>query len=256
MMRRFQGPLAGLSVAALVTLGGSAAADDAQSRGRIEQRLEAAKLQSDVAVVVKGDAATLTGVVATLDARARAEKLALKEVRSVDNQVKVWVEPRDPQDLIKDIRKAVLSYPQLSVFDDIRFELAEGGVRLLGSVNQPYRKRDIEQRVARVRGLASIRNDLEVQPVSIFDDRLRAQLYRRIYASGRFANYAVQVNPPVRIVVARGRVTLSGVVNSRVDQMLMGIIARETMAFGVDNQLVVEGERDKEPKPAKGATQV
>lgn len=256
MLLRLRGPLAGVSLLALVSLAGQAGADDAQLRGRIEQRLEAAKLGSEVAVAVEGGAATLTGVLPTLHARNRAEKLALKEARSVDNQVKIWVEPRDPEELTEDVRRAILSYAQLSVFDDIKFELSQGGVRLVGSVHQPYRKRDIEQRVARVRGLASIRNDIEVQPVSIFDDRLRAQLYRRIYASGRFANYAVQVNPPVRIVVANGRITLSGVVSSRVDQVLIGLIARETLAFGVDNQLVVEGERDKEPRPAKAATQV
>lgn len=256
-MRRFQGPLAGLSMAALVALGGSAAADEAQSRGRIEQRLEGAKLSSDVAVTVKGDTATLTGVVSTLDAKNRAEKLARKEVRDVDNQVRVWVEPREPKDVERDVRKAILSYVHLTVFDDIRFELTNGGVRLVGSVHQPYRKKDIAARVARVSGIASIQNDLEVQPVSLFDDELRAQLFNRIYRSGRFVNYAIQVNPPVRIVVNRGRITLSGVVDSRVDQVQLGMIARETMAFGVDNQLVVEGEREKEqPKPAKGASQV
>lgn len=249
-------PLASLSLAAFVAVAPFAAADDAQTRGRIEQRLEAAKLSPDVSVAVSGDTATLTGVVTTLDARNRAEKLARKDVQTVDNRVRVWVEPRDPKEVTKDIRKAILGYPQLSVFDDIKFELTDGGVRLLGSVYQPYRKNDIAARVARVSGLATVQNDIDVQPVSLFDDQLRAELYHRIYRSGRFAQYAIQVNPPVRIVVNHGRITLSGVVATRVDQVQLGMLARETMAFGVDNQLVVESEQSKEPKTAKGATQV
>jgi hypothetical protein len=47
--------------------------------------------------------------------------------------------------------------------------------------------------------------------------------------------------------VDRGHITLVGEVASRVDREVIGHIARGTLSFGVDNQLSVESEREKEP---------
>jgi osmotically-inducible protein OsmY len=92
-----------------------------------------------------------------------------------------------------------------------------------------------------------IRNEIRIAPTSIYDDRLRVQLYRRIYGDDMFVRYSNWANPPIRIVVEHGRVTLTGVVNSPVEQVRLGMIARGTLAFGVDNQVEVESERPKEP---------
>lgn len=239
----------GLGLAALSFIAATASADDALLRSRIEQRLEDSKLDPYVSVNVHAGQATLTGVVPTLEARQRAEKAAGKEAHAVDNQLQVS-SGRPEKELIEDIRKAVLTYPNFTVFDDMQFELDGGAVRLQGSVRAPYRKSDIEARVARVPGITAIKNEIVVQPVSFFDDRLRAQLFRAIYASGRFPLYGIQANPPVRILVADGHVTLSGVVNSRVDQVTLGMIARQTLAFGVDNQLRLDHEPQEKAKPA------
>lgn len=56
------------------------------------------------------------------------------------------------------------------------------------------------------------------------------------------------VDPPVRIVVANGRITLLGYVNSPVERQMVGAIARSTLAFGVDNQLRLESERASDRK--------
>jgi len=92
-----------------------------------------------------------------------------------------------------------------------------------------------------------IRNEIRVAPSSIFDDRLRAQLYRRIYGDDMFVRYSNWAEPPIRIVVENGRVVLTGIVNSPVEQVQLGMIARGTLAFRVDNQVEVESERPKEP---------
>jgi hypothetical protein len=47
-------------------------------------------------------------------------------------------------------------------------------------------------------------------------------------------------------------VTLVGIVASRVDKMLLEVIAREEAPFGIDSQLQVDGEQRKEPLPAGG----
>lgn len=161
-------------------------------------------------------------------------------------------EPVADQQLAGEVRRALQGYVHLTVFDDVRFQVENGQVRLLGSVNQPYRKTDLEKRVAGVPGVTEVFNDLAVQPVSGLDNETRLRLYRRIYGSLDFAHYGSGALAPVRIVVARGRVTLVGTAASNVDKMMLGIIAREIAPFGVDNQLVVAGQERKEPLPRGG----
>jgi osmotically-inducible protein OsmY len=49
-------------------------------------------------------------------------------------------------------------------------------------------------------------------------------------------------NPPIHIVVERGRVTLTGVVNSEVDRMLARSLAQFSGALSVTNELKTDAE--------------
>jgi len=147
----------------------------------------------------------------------------------------------------RDVENAVLGYSRYTVFDAVGAFVQDGNVTLLGSVKEPYRKDDIERRVAKVAGVRAVSNEISVQPLSFNDDRLRAELVRRIYGGGVLVNPSM-VDPPVRIVVANGRITLLGYVNSAVERQMVGAIARSTLAFDVDNQLKLESERDGDRK--------
>ncbi len=57
-------------------------------------------------------------------------------------------------------------------------------------------------------------------------------------------------NPPIHIVVENGNITLTGLVNSRVEKAVLESIARGTLAFRVNNQVQVESEINKEPSKA------
>ena len=72
-------------------------------------------------------------------------------------------------------------------------------------------------------------------PVSQFDDELRFRIARAIYGNSSFWNYAAMANPPIHIVVNRGRVTLTGVVNSNVERMLARSLATGFGSFEVKN---------------------
>jgi len=154
---------------------------------------------------------------------------------------------RKDSEIRKDVESQILRYPWYTVFDSIEAGVQDGVVILRGSVNQPYRKSDIEKRIARIPGVKELRSEIEVQGVSMFDDRLRRELVYRIYGDERFVRYAHWAHPPVRIIVDRGRVTLTGYVGSAVEQQLLGHIARGTLSFGVDNQVKLESERYAEP---------
>src|SRR5262245_19754686 len=122
---------------------------------------------------------------------------------------------RQDAQIQRDAERAVLGYVHYGVFDAVGVGVRDGQVTLVGSVNQPYHKDDIERRVAKVAGVRAVNNEIEVQPASFHDDRLRAELVRAIYGRGVLVNPST-VDPPVRIVVANGRITLLGYVNSEV----------------------------------------
>ncbi len=235
--------------AALLLAALPAVADDAL-KTKVERRLEKAKVMQEGDVRVSADQGTvvLEGAVTTLAARREAERQAKKEAKAVENRLRVVPEERTDNEIVKDVRQAVLRYAFYTVFDSVEVGVDDGVVVLGGSVYRPNRREDIESLVAEVRGVREIRNSIKVQPVSLFDDRLRRQLYRQIYGSEDFVQYAHRANPPIRIVVDRGRVTLTGYVASNVDRALIDSIARQSLAFDVKNELKVDGEDTKEPK--------
>jgi hyperosmotically inducible periplasmic protein len=151
-------------------------------------------------------------------------------------------------DLQAEVVDSVLGYVHYGVFDSVGVGVENGVVTLTGSVLQPWRKDDIQKRVARLEGVREVKNQIRVQPVSGFDDRLRVQLYRQIYGQGMFERFASMPNPPIHIVVENGNITLTGLVNSRVEKAVLESIARGSLAFKVDNQVQIESELDKEPK--------
>jgi osmotically-inducible protein OsmY len=80
--------------------------------------------------------------------------------------------------------------------------------------------------------------------VSGFDDQIRYAAAVRIYNDSLFWNYAIQVNPPIHVVVKLGRVTLTGVVMSEVERRKAEQIARGIFGvLSVENQLRLERER-------------
>ncbi len=154
---------------------------------------------------------------------------------------------RKDSEIRKDVFDRILGYAWYTVFDSIEAGVENGVVTLRGSVNQPYRKTDIEKRVSGIAGVKQVTSDIRVQGVSSFDDRLRRELVYRIYGDERFVQYASWAHPPIRIVVDKGRITLTGLVGSAVEQQLVGHIARGTLAFSVDNQVKLESDVKAEP---------
>ena len=151
------------------------------------------------------------------------------------------VERKDFQ-LLKDVASTVERYTQFTIFDDVSAGVKDGVVTLTGKVTMPYKRNDIEQRVTKIKGVRSVRDEITVLPVSQFDDELRYQIARSIYNNSNFWNYAMMANPPIHIVVEHGRVTLTGVVQSNVDRMLARSLATQFGAFSVTNALKTDAE--------------
>lgn len=150
--------------------------------------------------------------------------------------------PRKDFQVLQDVTREVRRYVNYTVFDDISAGVDNGVVTLTGKVTMPYKRTDIEKRVAKVLGARSVVNQIDVLPVSQFDDQLRYRIARAIYGNPNFWSYASMVNPPIHIVVERGHVTLAGVVRSEVDRMLARSLATSFGSFSVTNDLKTDEE--------------
>jgi len=144
--------------------------------------------------------------------------------------------------LFRDVQKQILQYPHFTIFDSVHAAVDNGRITLVGKVTMPYKRTDLEKRVAKVGAVTQIDNRIEVLPVSQFDNELRFLIARAIYNNYNFRPFASMVNPPIHIIVEHGHVTLDGVVNNQVDRMLARSIASSFLSFGVKNELQTEAE--------------
>jgi len=144
--------------------------------------------------------------------------------------------------LAEDIGRSIVSYTRLTIFDDINATVENGMVVLTGKVTMPYKKTDLEKRIAKIDGVRGLRSDIGVLPVSHFDDQLRYRVSRAIYGNPSFWNYAAMANPPIHIIVEGGHVTLAGVVNSNVERMLARSLATGLGELSVTNALKTDAE--------------
>jgi hyperosmotically inducible periplasmic protein len=141
-----------------------------------------------------------------------------------------------------DVAQVVNQYPQLTIFDDISGRVEQGVVSLSGKVTMPYKKKEIEQRVAKIDGVRGVHSEISVLPVSPFDEELRYRVARAIYGNPSFWMYASMANPPIHIIVEHGHVTLAGVVNSNVERMLARSLATGRGELSVTNELKTDAE--------------
>lgn len=144
--------------------------------------------------------------------------------------------------VFQDVAQQVNRYVNFTVFDTVSASVEDGVVTLTGKVTMPYKVDDLTRRVSRVSGVSRVVNQIEVLPVSRFDDELRLRIARAIYSNPSFWHYASMANPPIHIVVERGRVVLEGVVNSDVERMLARSLAIGFGEFSVDSRLKTDAE--------------
>lgn len=138
------------------------------------------------------------------------------------------------------VSDSVRGYVHFSIFDDVSIAVSGRSVTLTGRVTMPFKRDDIGTRVSKIDGVRHVVNEIAVLPVSPTDQKLRVALARAIYGHPSFWQYASMANPPIHIVVERGRVTLTGRVNSDVERMLAYSLAQVDGALSVTNRLKLD----------------
>jgi len=168
--------------------------------------------------------------------------------------------------IAKEVRKQIVSNTRYGVFDSITFGIqGTDTVILRGYASRPVLKSDIENSVKRIEGVKTLKNEIEVLPVSNNDDRLRAAVYRSIYSFAPLQKYTanrggsrmpsvaraaggITNDPPtgfnaIHIIVKNGNVTLTGVVDSDSDLAMAEMRANQVAGvFSVTNELQVAGK--------------
>jgi hyperosmotically inducible protein len=149
--------------------------------------------------------------------------------------------PRTDADIIKSVQHSVLSYPYYSVFDDITFQVQNGQVILHGAVTQPIKKSDLHNIIAKLPGVESVNDQVEVLPLSDNDNLLRRQIAAAIYRYPTLSRYGAGTHPSIHIIVDNGHVTLTGVVDTQTDKDVAGLRASGAgLSFGkIENDLQV-----------------
>jgi len=174
--------------------------------------------------------------------------------------------------IVKEVQKKLGGLTNYSVFDWITFGVHGKTLVLKGYASRPTLKDDAARYVKGIAGIENVENEIVVLPLSNFDDRIRAQVYSRIYTQPSLSKYnanqgniaramgpagaspammagGITQNPPIgyhaiHIIVNNGHVTLFGVVNNTMDSNIAYIQANGTPGvFSVDNDLVVPGAK-------------
>ena len=138
----------------------------------------------------------------------------------------------------------ILMLPNYGLYDSITAQVNGSTVILGGHTLSLGTRKHAERVVKRVPGVTNVVNNISELPLSSFDDQIRRQLTVQIARNGGLSRYLDAVNPPVRLIVDRGRISLEGYVDNRADANMMNIIARGIPgSFAVENHLVVKNER-------------
>ena len=118
-------------------------------------------------------AAMMTLALSPIPAVAQDASATVKEVRAATAAM--------DQALANTVAEKIRGYVRYTIFDDVTIGVDGGMVTLSGRVTQPYKVKDIGRIASRIEGVREVKNDLEVLPVSIHDDRLRTAIARQIY---------------------------------------------------------------------------
>lgn len=180
------------------------------------------------------------------------------------NNPDTW-SPQLSANIVKEVRNKLLSLPDYSVFDSLRFAIKGKTIILEGYASRPVLKSDAANAVKGIEGVESVDNQIKVLPPSPNDDRIRVQVYRRIYSQPALRKYTsappgfgrepsvalaaggITQDPPlgyhaIHIIVDNGNVILTGVVDSQSDADIASIQANSTPGvFSVDNDLHIAG---------------
>jgi osmotically-inducible protein OsmY len=205
------------------------------------------KQYRDVKVSVENGIATLTGTVDLYEYKADAEK-RVRHAKGV-SAVRNLIEVAGPAIADKDLQAKLaekLAYDRVgygNAFNSITVSVENGVVTLGGHARTDVDKDSALALASTYPGVKDVVGEIEVDPVSIMDDRTRMEVARAVYGYPMLSKYAIDPAKPIRISVQNGNVELYGTVDSQADKDVAYLRANAVPGiFSVKNYLQVAGQ--------------
>lgn len=243
---RFSPGIALLSLALAFAIPEGFAQTDSEIQSTVQKALGGPKF-ARIQVSVQSGIVTLSGTVDVYDTKEQADRKThrVKGVVAVRDEIQVAGPDVPDQELQEKLVKAI-EYDRVGYgstpFNSISVTVHDGVVTLGGYAVGPVDADSAAAVAANTKGVKDVINDIQVDPVSPMDDRIRLQVFRAIYGFPSLNKYAIDPGKPIRIQVENGHVTLYGVVDSVADKEAAGIRANGVPGvFSVNNDLQVAG---------------
>jgi osmotically-inducible protein OsmY len=236
------------SFAAPRTTGATALQEDESSAATaITNKLNKKQFQN-VKVTVANGIATLSGTVDLYEYKADADKRAhkVKGVTAVRNDITV-AGPNVSDEELRAKLLEKLEYDRVgygNAFNAISLSVQNGAVTLGGHARTDVDKDSALALVSTYPGVKDVEDDIQVDPVSIMDDRIRVAVARSVYGYPTLNKYAIDPAKPIRISVQNGNVELAGMVDTQSDKEVAYLRANQVPGvFSVKNNLQVANQQ-------------
>ena len=140
------------------------------------------------------------------------------------------------------VHRELATLPWYGAFDHLEYQMNGSEVILSGKVISEHAvtKDDAAKFVKSIPGVTNVVNNIEVLPLSRFDDQIRRAEFRTVFSHADLGRYTLGAIPQVHIIVKNGHVSLEGVVMNQMDKNIAGIVANSVPGvFSVENNLVI-----------------
>lgn len=240
-------PVALLACAALALPQVSLAAGQQDAASAVRSKLNKSQYKNVQVNVDANGIATLSGTVSLYEYKMDADRAThkVKGVVAVRNDIQV-AGPNIPDAELQKQLTEKLAYDRVgygNAFVSIGVQVHNGVATLSGHARWDPDKDSALALVSTTPGIKDVVDNVEVDPVSPMDDRIRLEVARAVYGFPSLNKYAMDPAKPIRISVQNGHVELYGVVDSEADKDAAGLRANAVPGvFSVKNYLQVASQ--------------
>jgi osmotically-inducible protein OsmY len=228
----------------------SAAADNQSVTSDVQSKLNKSQFKNIHVNVDSNGIATLSGSVDLYEYKADADKRVhkVKGVVAVRNDIRV-AGPNISDQQLRDKLLEKLEYDRVgygNLFDAITLQVHNGVVTLGGHAHDYPNRDSALGLVSTYPGVKDVQDEIEVDPASPMDDRIRVEVARSVYGFPTLNKYAIDPGKPIRIAVQSGHVELYGTVDTQADKDAAFLRANAVPGvFDVKNYLQVANQRQE-----------
>lgn len=231
-----------LVATAVLLLGGNLllAQDFSAVEKKVQEKVPVEQLQ----IRSENNKIVLDGRVGLLKDKFEAERIVQKELdkKDVTNNIEVTSGEKSDEDITVDVVAQIKrDAPYNFAFDALNVETHGGLVTLTGKIRNAYLYEIAQEAAMKTKGVRAVNNQIDILPPSANDDRLRANIQRRLRNDDRLFYYFMGAQPSINIIVEGARVTLVGYVDTDADRILAGSLVRQMSGvLSVQNDLKVD----------------